>query len=86
MVLTLESYRDLFRDENALRRFGEVLEAAGKTGGVSSVTLGDKYLISTVSPEDGRRLLTDQILRNFAERPELLDKLTESLEDEEVVE
>ena len=80
-ILSLETYRHLFKDENALEAFATVLDASTKDDETPLVVFRNKHILTALSPEAAEKFLSDRILRRIVEKPELLEKLTKRLKE-----
>jgi hypothetical protein len=81
MILTLDSYKELFKDEASYRSFLAAFQKAFTQHGMPLVLANNEILFTALSPESTKTLLCDRILKRLSESPELLTELKERLED-----
>lgn len=83
--LVLEKLRALFRDQASYDSFKERIIASLQTG-FSPVIADGKIVGLAVSTDNGKELIYEMVTEQWARNPGLLDKLRQSLENEELVE
>jgi hypothetical protein len=81
MVLMLDNYQDLFKDDTCYRRFVSVFQKAFTQHGMPLVFAGKEIVFTALSPESTKKLLSDRILRRLSKDPELLTELQQRLEE-----
>ena len=80
-LISLEVYRHLFANEEAMAEFAGVLKRATQEDDTPLVTFQDEHIATALSPRATERFLSDRILRRFVEKPELLDTFVRRLRD-----
>ncbi len=85
MLMNLEKQKSLFKDEAAFVEFVRSWREAVKQSQMQVVMVNDEVLCTAVSPESTKQLLSERILRRFAENPELLNELKDRFESDEIV-
>jgi hypothetical protein len=85
VVINLDRYKELFRDEAAFERFVALL-AEDLEHDFRPILVGDRMIGASLSAEGAKHILYDRMIRRLGERPELLGELTRRLSDDEIVE
>ena len=85
MVIALDKQKALFRDAAAFEQFVQVLREAIKDDSMPLVVSGEELLFTAVSREMAQHLLADRILNRLCEDPELLSKLKDRLESDDII-
>ena len=81
-VIMLDEMKDLFRDEDASRKFVATFREAMKGSRMPLVIVGKEVLCMAISPETTQDLLCERIIGRLSTNPNLLESIKEGLEDE----
>jgi hypothetical protein len=84
-ILNLDKWKSLFKDDQAYKQFTGLLEEAAEDTSVRLLVSDDRVLLGLVSPEEAQNRLRDRIMQRLAEKPEILDRLKERLESDNLV-
>lgn len=85
-VLILDKYKELFKDEASFKKFAEVLGRAGQEDDLKFVLYDESLLVGLISIDEAEGKLKDRILRRLSKNPDIMDRLRERLESDDIVE
>lgn len=81
-VIMLDEMKDLFRDEDASRKFIATFREAMEGDRMPLVIVGKEVLCTVMSPETTQDLLCERIIGRLSANPNLLESIKERLDDE----
>lgn len=84
-VLSLEKHRDLFKDDEAVRKFAKVLEEATAASEMRLLLFDERIVGAIVSTAEAQDRLRQRIVTRLARDQASLETLKDRLESDDLV-
>ena len=82
--LVLDEYRNLFRDDSCFDHFVKSVSDRLEQD-LLPIILKERVLGAILSPEATKEMLYERMIRRISQSPEILDKLKDRIENDEIV-